>query len=140
MITETGMRTSNSINIGFKSMTILLRVRLSNLFLVQCTSWYDGDNIPLHFLTAVEPQISLSDSDLSKIGETQNPWHNSKITEVMKPFAVFLIIYVFDYTSAVLQMFCQRSFLTSLSNELMVNYAAEKEMNKTLMPSLQCDH
>ena len=134
------MRTSNSINIGFKSMTILLRVRLSNLFLVQCTSWYDGDNIPLHFLTAVEPQISLSDSDLSKIGETQNPWHNSKITEVMKPFAVFLIIYVFDCTSAVLQMFCHRSFLTSLSNELMVNYAAEKEMNKTLMPSLQCDH
>ena len=134
------MRTSNSINIGFKSMTILLRVRLSNLFLVQCTSWYDGDNIPLHFLTAVEPQISLSDSDLSKIGETQNPWHNSKITEVMKRFAVFLIIYVFDCTSAVLQMFCQRSFLTSLSNELMVNYAAEKEMNKTLMPSLQCDH
>ena len=134
------MRTSNSINIGFKSMTILLRVRLSNLFLVQCTSWYDGDNIPLHFLTAVEPQISLSDSDLSKIGETQNPWHNSKITEVMKPFAVFLIIYVFDCTSGVLQMFCQRSFLTSLSNELMVNYAAEKEMNKTLMPSLQCEH
>ena len=97
------MRTSNSINIGFKSMTILLRVRISNLFLVQCTSWYDGDNIPFHFLTAVEPQISLSDSDLSKIGETQNPWHNSQITEVMKPFAVFLIIYVFDCTSAVLQ-------------------------------------
>ena len=71
--------------------------------------------MPLHFLTAVEHQISLSDSDLSKIGETQNPWHNSKITEVMKPFAVFLIIYVFDCTSrrASKNMFFQRSFVTS---------------------------
>ena len=102
-----------------------------DLFLVQCTSWYDGDNIPLHFLTAVEPQISLSDSDLSKIGETQNPWHNSKITEVMKRFAVFLIIYVFDCTSAVLQMFCQRCFVTSLSNELMVNHGRFPFKKKT---------
>ena len=58
----------------------------------------------------------------------------------MKRFAVFLIIYVFDCTSAVLQIFCQRSFVTSLSNELMVNHAAEKEMTKTLMPSPQCGH
>ena len=88
-------------------------------------------NIPLHFLTAVEHQISLSDSDLSKIGETQNPWHNSKITEVMKRFAVFLIIYVFDCTSAVLQMFCQRCFVTSLSNELMVNHGRFPFKKKT---------
>ena len=105
------MRTSNSINIGFKSMTILLRVRLSNLFLVQCTSCYDGDNIPLHFLTAVEHQISLSDSDLSKIGETQSPWHNSKITELMKPFAIFLIIYIFDCTSPCFKKHVLSTFL-----------------------------
>ena len=70
------MRTSDSINIGFKSMTIIFRVRLS--------FWFNARVgikaiVPLHLLKAVEHHILLSDSDLPKRVETQYPCHNSKI-------------------------------------------------------------
>ena len=47
----------------------------ASLCLVQCMSWYNGDNT----FTLVQQHILLSDSDLSKSGETQYPWHNSEI-------------------------------------------------------------
>ena len=57
------MRTLNSINVGFKSITTNFAGLL--LFLVQCTSWYNGDNTftfvksgrALHFITQIYRKV-----------------------------------------------------------------------------------
>ena len=51
------MRTLNSINVGFKSMTTNFAGGL--LFLFHCTSWYNGDNTFTLVQNAVELYIAL---------------------------------------------------------------------------------
>ena len=51
------MRTLNSINVGFKSMTTNSAGVL--LFLVHCTSWYNGDNTFTLVQNTVELYILL---------------------------------------------------------------------------------
>lgn len=55
--TGTEMRTLNSINVDFKSMTTNFAGVL--LFLFHCTSWYNGDNTFTLVQNAVELYISL---------------------------------------------------------------------------------
>lgn len=71
------MRTLNSINVGFKSMTttVILRVVYSFCFIAQVGIMAI---IPLR-LFKTRSSFTLHYSDLSKSGETIYPRHNSKI-------------------------------------------------------------